>query len=222
LEEELGKCSDKNQKWKKIYYQAFIAKAIYWTLAESMRIKTDEMLDHYFIYISNESLVGPFDEKDLNCYWFAMKYRGNDSVSILDVFPNIYSYEYSDEKVFCNWFLSQCPKVEKVNPTGSSVVCKVVNKVYGNKIEEKEKEWTKSCGNPGVLQDLLKNCGVYETVLMREWDWLGDSYNPVSLRIIYNTEGRVIVMRCEITKTKTGTWNMQCGPEKKPATKPIT
>ncbi len=144
-----------------------------------------------------------------------MKYRGNDSVSILDVFPNIYSYEYSDDMVPCNWFLSQCPKVEKVNPTGSSIICDVVNRVYGNKIEEKEKDWVKSCGSPSILQDFLKNCGVYETVLMRQWDWLGDSNKPVYLRIIYNTEGRVIVEKCEIKKQQwNNNWNVQCRPEK--------
>ncbi len=93
LEANLGKCDKSNEDWKRIYYQAFIARKIYETYSESLGIKTYVLLIHRAILIKDESKVGPFNEKDINCYLYAMKFKKNDSKNILeDYMPNIYHY----------------------------------------------------------------------------------------------------------------------------------
>jgi hypothetical protein len=84
LESELGRCSEGNESWRRIYYQAFIARKIYETYRESLGIKTGVLVDHWAILIKNESDVDPFTEKDINCYLYAMKFRGNDSLNVLE------------------------------------------------------------------------------------------------------------------------------------------
>ena len=68
-------------------------KIFYKTYRESLGIKTGVLLIHWTILIKHEDDVGPLNEKDIDCYLYAMKFKDSNSKDILEYYmPNIYQY----------------------------------------------------------------------------------------------------------------------------------
>ncbi len=183
----------------------------YETYGESLGIKTGVLLIHWAILIKHENDVGPLNEKDIDCYLYAMKFKDNDSEDILEYYmPNIYHYAMKEGDT------SGDVKLESVTEDYNSPVCDVVidgidpypktheaKQKIVNFVEDYDSFWLSSCysslPNEVDLKDYLKKCGNYDIILMRQWDYLGDSDNPVILYISYNGDGRVLVTRCNLS-----------------------
>ncbi len=177
-------------------HQAYIVRKIYETYGESLGIKTGVLLIHWAILIKHENDVGPLNEKDIDCYLYAMKFKDNDSEDILEYYMlNIYHYAMKEGDT------SGDIKFEYVSTLPSnSPVCDVNS--IGNTVEKLSSDWLKKCysspPNEVDLKDYLKKCGNNDIILMRKWDYLKSSKNPVILYISYNGDGRVLVTRCKI------------------------
>ena len=137
----------------------------------------------------------PLNEKDIDCYLYAMKLKDSNSKDILEYFiPSIYQYAIKEGTSGENI------KLEYVSIPSNSPVCDVNS--IGDTVEKLSSGWLKKCysspPNEVDLKDYLKKCGNYDIILMRQWDYLKDSDSPVILYISYNGDGRVLVTRCEI------------------------
>ena len=159
--------------------------------------------------IRKESDVRPFNEKDIDCYLYAMKFAGNDSQNLLlnYTLQNIYHYAMKDEVV------NNDVRLERITVyTSNSPVCDVIVsdnvpvaiRDIGSIVEYYSLDWLNKCyqsqnlPNTLDLKDYLRKCGNFDRILMRQWDYLKDSNSTVILYISYNGDGRVLVTRCEV------------------------
>ncbi len=164
---------------------------------------------HRAILIRKESDVGPFNEKDMDCYLYAMKFAGNDSQNLLlnYTLQNIYHYAMKDEVVNNDVRLERITVYASNSPVCDVIVSDnvpVAIRDIGSIVEYYSLDWLNKCypSPPSelYLKDYLRRCGNFDRILMRQWDYLQDSNSTVILYISYNGDGRVLVTRCEVKR----------------------